>query len=456
MMDIPDRLVLTKQRCVEIGAPAYRVGLGIDGSARKPLRFPESVAREQLAVEAADQGALNIFNAALNLSEAETVPAFLHSALCAMSLPARRPKDEMAPIIRQDGRYTLAITPKPTLIRRGGEVAMQSLGVPFGSYPRIILIYIMSEAVRTSCRDVYLGASFADWLRRLGYDNATHGSRGTANLLKHQLDRLLACEWMIRWDDNDADDAAFAVNEVKLSNEYAGLKGKDGSFIREIRLAEGFFSHLREHAVPLNEAAIRELRNNPTALDLYTYLAYRLLRISGDKPHVLSWDQLATHLGSAAESPRKFRQTIRQNWDLVSAVYPNARVDMSGPLIKMWASPPPIEKRLVGAHLRLVEGRGEGARHSAAQLASEALHRPSAPAEEPLRFPKGSISFGGEHERILRLIAKEHGGGYNVDLIADAYRALVGDELETMRGERLRKSFTGFCQAYAKRRGLIR
>jgi hypothetical protein len=356
----------------------------------------------------------------------------------------------MAPIIRQDGRYTLAITPKPTLVRRDGEIQMQSLGVPFGSYPRIILIYIMSEAVRTSSRDVYLGASFADWLRRLGYDNATHGSRGTASLLKHQLDRLLACEWMIRWDDNDADDAAFAVKEVKLSNEYAGLKGKDGSFVREIRLAEGFFSHLREHAVPLNEAAIRELRNNPTALDLYTYLAYRLLRISGDRPHVLSWDQLATHLGSAAESPRKFRQTIRQNWDLVSAVYPNARVDMSGPQIKMWASPPPIEKKLVGPHLRLVQGRaGES---NPAPVSPQA--KPACDTDDaPLRFPSGSISFGGEHERCLRLIARDHGGGYDVDLIADAYRAQVGDDLEALMGDRLRKSFTAFCKSYVRRRG---
>lgn len=414
------------------------------------------IERDQLALEAAGEGTLDILNAAFNVSEAEAVPAFLHSALCAMSLPARRPKDEMAPIIRQDGRYTLAITPKPTLVRRNGEVTMQSLGVPFGSYPRIILIYIMSEAVRTSSRDVYLGASFADWLRRLGYDNATHGSRGTASLLKHQLDRLLACEWMIRWDDNDADDAAFAVKEVKLSNEYAGLKGKDGSFIREIRLAEGFFSHLREHAVPLNEAAIRELRNNPTALDLYTYLAYRLLRISGDKPHVLSWNQLATHLGSAAESPRKFRQTIRQNWDLVSAVYPNARVDMSGPLIKMWASPPPIEKKLVGAHLRLVQGRAGDKVNLTPTTTLEQLQQAKPGLEEPLRFPNGSISFGGDHEQTLRLIAREHGGGYDVDLIADAYRAQVGDDLEALVGERLRKSFAGFCQAYVKRRGAVR
>ena len=415
---------------------------------------------EQLKHDAAQAGHLSIFEAARAVSDADLVPAYLHSALCAMSLPARRPKDEMAPIIRQDGRYTLAITPKPVLKRLNGEMTMTSLGVPFGSYPRVILIYIMSEAVRTGSRDVYLGGSFAEWLRRLGYASATHGSRGTASLLKGQLDRLLACEWMIRWDDSADDDAAFAVKEVKLSNEYAGLRTKDGSFIKEIRLAEGFFGHLREHAVPLNEAAIRELRNNPTALDLYTYFAYRLQRISGDRPSMLSWSQLATHLGNAAESPRKFRQTIRQSWDLVSGVYPNARVDLSGAVIKMWSSPPPVEKRLIGPHLHLVKADPETAPASPAQppIAKTPLVWTATTEMDgdtrklPDAFPVGSLSFG-EEEKQFRSIAREHGGGYDIDNIGDAYRHQVGEALSGLTGARLLKSFEAFCRSYAARRG---
>lgn len=410
------------------------------------------VDRNELVRQADAAGHLPIFSAMEAVNEADLVPAYLHSALCAMSLPARRPKDEMAPIIRQDGRYTLAITPKPVLRRQDGEMVLTSLGVPFGSYPRVILIYIMSEAVRTGSRDVYLGGSFAEWLRRLGYENATHGSRGTASLLRGQLDRLLACEWMIRWDDSASDDAAFAVKEVKLSNEYSGLRGRDGSFIREIRLADGFFTHLRDHAVPLNEAAIRELRNNPTALDLYTYFAYRLQRISGDRPSMLSWGQLATHLGNAAESPRKFRQTIRQSWDLVSGVYPNARVDFSGPVIKMWSSPPPVEKKLVGPHLRLVRAEPTGALPQDKPEAGGAIMPTPAPVVPPIVFPRGSLSFG-DAEKLFRLIARAHGGGYDIDNIADAYRQLVGASLAQLHGARLLKSFEAFCISFAARRG---
>ena len=34
---------------------------------------------------------------------------------------------------------------------------MRSLGVPYGAYPRVALIYLLSQAVSKQSRDVYLG-----------------------------------------------------------------------------------------------------------------------------------------------------------------------------------------------------------------------------------------------------------------------------------------------------------
>src|SRR5947209_13104569 len=65
----------------------------------------------------------------------EPVPSFLHSALCAMSLPVRRPHDEFAPIMRQDGQYTLVINPKPRVQLSDGQHSLRSLGIPYGSLP---------------------------------------------------------------------------------------------------------------------------------------------------------------------------------------------------------------------------------------------------------------------------------------------------------------------------------
>lgn len=121
-------------------------------------------------------------------------------------------------------------------------------------------------------------------------------------------------------------------------------------------MTEGFYDHLREHAVPLNEDAIRTLRDSATALDLYTWLAYRLPRINPKRSATISWQQLAVHFGNDGKNIRKFRQTVRDAWDRhVSAVYPEARAEFDTTLVRLHASPAPLQQKLVqGARLTLV------------------------------------------------------------------------------------------------------
>lgn len=448
-----------------------------DRSIRRPLghQFALALVEEGpqgLARVAAETKSQRILESFLRVQEEEPELAFLHSALCAMSLPAKCPSDENAPIIREDGKYALAINPKPVLQLVDGKPVMRSLGVPWGSYPRVALIYMLSEAVKNQSRDVYLGKNFTEWTRRLGYKTLSYGPRGTATRLKEQVDRLLACEWQIRWDDEQDGENAFAVKEVKLANEYAGsLRG--GEFTREIRLSEVFYNHLREHAVPLNEAAIRELKEKPVALDLYSYLAYRLRRVTSEKGQAIPWFQFAKHFGNNCE-PRRFIQTMRETWDVVSAVYPNANVDFSGKsVVRLYPSPAPTETKLVGAHLRLV---GKSAPRSSVRsiadqpvsssenasklaLTSSVLPRlakltdavPQVPPV-PKGFPEGSLHYGERAKRFLE-IGQAHGGGWDIDEIASAYRKAYAVAMKDRTEDVVLRSWEGFCQSYVAKRG---
>ena len=67
-----------------------------------------------------------------------------------------------------------------------------------------------------------------------------------------------------------------------------------------------------------------------------------------------------------------------------------------------------------------------------------------------LTFPSGSIRFGSEE---LAAIARRNGGGWDIDLIADGFRAHMGDRLEKLRGAKLISSWTGFCEGWVTRRG---
>lgn len=313
-------------------------------------------------------GQPDLFDRVVAVQDETPSPGFLHSALCAMSLPVRRPKDEYAPIMRQDGQYTLVINPKPRLDLVNGQQQFQSLGIPFGSLPRLILIHIMTEAVKANSRHIHLGRNFSDWMRRMGFKTVSYGPRGSATLIRDQMDRLLSCEWMIRWDNTAQNgEHEFGIREIKLTNEYGGQEGPKSGFQRDILMTDGFFHHLKEHAVPLNEVAIRQLRDSATALDLYTWLAYRLPRIGAKRPASLSWDQLAVHFGNDGKNIRKFRQTIRDAWERhVSAVYPEAKAEFDTSVIRLYGSPAPLQQKLVpGANLRLVtaddKGTGEDA-----------------------------------------------------------------------------------------------
>jgi len=402
----------------------------------------------KLAVTAGTQLTLDAF---LRVQDEEPVPAFLHSALCAMSLPTKRPKDDTQPIVREDGKYALAINPRPILQNVDGKSVMQSLGVPYGAYPRVALIYLLSQAVVKQSRDVYLGRNFTEWMRRLGYQTVSYGPRGTANLMREQVDRLLACEWQIRWDGNDAGDNAFAVRDVKISNEYAGSLDKNGAFAREIRMSEAFYSHLVDHAVPLNEIAIRELKGIPTALDLYTYLAYRLPRIGSDKGQVISWDQLAKHLGNDADSKR-FRQTVRETMQIVSAVYPNANVDLSGRKVVLHPSPAPLERKFVGPHLRLVGASPtETAPRSSVAPQRSAPIRPAKEAEPLLAFPSGSLSYG-TRENVFRQIGLTKGKPWSVDDMAAAFRKGCPDINRPRTDKEWLRIWEAFVVKYAERR----
>lgn len=65
-------------------------------------------------------------------------------------------------------------------------------------------------------------------------------------------------------------------------------------------------------------------------------------------------------------------------------------------------------------------------------------------------FPSGSLQYG---SGPFGEISRAHGGGWDRDLIAAAYREQMGARLDGLTGQKLVKSWTGFCQAFAARRG---
>ena len=74
--------------------------------------------------------------------------------------------------------------------------------------------------------------------------------------------------------------------------------------------------------------------------------------------------------------------------------------------------------------------------------------------------PEGLVLGAGKHAATFALrsdtlaaIGRSAGGGWDIDLIADAYRAQMGERLAKLKGAKLIASWTGFCESFLARRG---
>lgn len=413
---------------------------------------------------------------------------YSHSVMCAVSLPARRPKDESLPVVRRDGNYSLIITPRKRMEPTGADGDMQEVckGVPFGPLARVILFYIMSEAVRNRSREVFLGSSFSEWLRRMGIEaTRSGGERSSRRLVQDQIDRLMNCEWTFRYDGPvsrkreivSADEGklnAFVVNDMRLATRYAGLQGAEGSFVGAFVLSEEFYESLVEHSVPLAENAVKTLKASTTALDLYAWLSYRLPRIPEGQEVRLSWADVNVHFGSATGSIGKFRQLIREAWNDVACVYPQARhsADFSGLVVKLRFADAPTKGQLI---LRGIEGGksldpqlpglelvAPNPRQTSRALTrvrpttqKQALNRAPNHAgragDALIGFPDGQMRWGAI-EIELRQIGLDRGAPWDVQMMADAFRKGLRDINRRRTLENWKKIWGDFCNSYAERR----
>lgn len=277
-----------------------------------------------------------IVEAAANWATDEDISTgYMYSGWCQTSLPHRRPSDNAAIWKLETDSMTLLVEPGVRVTPGGDPV---HVGVPFGAIARLILIYLQSEALRTGSRDVELGGSLRAFLGRLGI---SVGGK-TTSLVREQAERISRCRLTFHTARRGASmlvnqnivDVAMFVGE--------GQKGQGNLFAETARLSETFFQQLRQHAVPLDEAAIRHIHNSSMALDVYCWLAYRLHSLSADKP--ISWAALAGQFGAGIKLRKHFKPAFTESLALAQAVYRDARVEVTEAGLLIKPSPPPVRK----------------------------------------------------------------------------------------------------------------
>ena len=175
-----------------------------------------------------------------------------YTGFCLTSLPHKRLPDAQT-WEKKGHRVTLWIEPG-RMNARGRAV---TYGVPYGARARMILLYLQTQAVRTGSREVALGRSMRDWMERMGL--AIGGE--TARSLREQAARISACTLKFFWEDDERE--GWSRGAIVTSGLRFKVPENSQGSLWEARvvLDEMFWKALRDHPVPLLEAAIRECPN---------------------------------------------------------------------------------------------------------------------------------------------------------------------------------------------------
>jgi hypothetical protein len=80
------------------------------------------------------------------------------------------------------------------------------------------------------------------------------------------------------------------INQTIVDTAAFNESARNSRFVERIRLSETFYQQLLQYPVSIDPLSIIAIRNSPMAIDVYCWLAYRLLAVT--EPTSISWTGL--------------------------------------------------------------------------------------------------------------------------------------------------------------------
>ena len=221
-------------------------------------------------------------NQLVGASETDADLGFMARLMALCSLPRTNPGNRHQ-YKRVNGPYKLGMT------------AGLDNKLPYGNFPRLLLAWVSTEAVRTQSRVLVLGDSLSDFMRALGVYSAGGGNAGIK--LRNQMRRLFNAHVQLVYE-NEHGEASVSSSVTDSTELWWNVRkpGERSLWESKIELSEKFFQEIIRHPVPLDMNILKSLKRSTLGLDLYLWTAYRTFALRA--PLRLSWRQVYRQFGA--------------------------------------------------------------------------------------------------------------------------------------------------------------
>lgn len=271
----------------------------------------------------------------LEQQESKEADAYQARLLVQCSLPYRQPPTNEW--TRRNGGVTLTI------------MAPSAIGLPYGAYPRLLLSWVTTEALRTHSRHIDMKYSLTRFMNELGINR--HATGPQIRRFQEQTQRLFASTITTHRNqlmgDTDYPDQVFRYEGFTLADSMVLWWDPKQTAAATVQLSEKFYELLVGHAVPLKADGLKILKGSALALDIYSWLVHRLNYLK--KPTIIPWELLQLQFGSnyveAKDGRYKFKKNFQQQLQKVLLIYPEAKVTADSQGLTLAPSPPHIKPR---------------------------------------------------------------------------------------------------------------
>lgn len=272
---------------------------------------------------------------------------FMARAMVIATMPHKDPKVQT--FYRKNGDFSLRMT------AGGGG------GLPFGIYPRLLMSWVTTEAVRRRSPTIVIDESMGWFIKNvLGVNTSTGGRSGSLTRITEQMKRLFGA--MITAEYELAE-KRYALQNVVLANslsldrremtrawdaatptevtlggslEHAlwtpQVSENAGKWYSHIELSQRFYDEIIERPVPIDLRAYKVLRKSPLAMDVYTWLTFRM-SYTTRRTRPIRWDGLQWQMGSGypftEQGTRDFKKSFLKALKAAHTVYPEAHFEIA-------------------------------------------------------------------------------------------------------------------------------
>ena len=223
---------------------------------------------------------------------------------------------------RKNGAFTLTM------------LAPSDTGLPYGAKPRLIMAFISSEAVKNRSKEIMLGNSLSEFMRKLDLV-PTGGRWGTIPMLKEQMKRLFSTTVSLQYNTKES----YASSGFRIANKtvlfWDPKHPKQAALWKStVTLSQEFYDEVIDGPIPIDMRALNALKGSSFALDIYCWLTYRMSYLK--KPITVPWELLAMQFGSEFKYIRDFKINFLKHLKKVLTIY-DAKVssEQKGLLLKL-------------------------------------------------------------------------------------------------------------------------